>query len=818
MLRYYSPNAKPGAAAPPCVARRRGLSCPLGAPIAPPGDLLPTPRRASPKRARHWAFFAPGAALALLTGPGCRDKDEIPVESPAQDSESVADPCAVLTARASVSRSEGRVPFSPSFDGASSCGPNPISVWQWDIGGQTLYGSSVRWTGLSAGTVQATLTVQDVFGATASTTLSVEVYPQSCPEVLPAVVLGNLADDALIEASGLVVSRRDPEVLWSHNDSGHSASLFALGRDGRALGTWTLPVTDGDWEDIAWGMEGSTPLLFVGDIGNNDGTRDSLTVYVLEEPTVDASAAPEDHAVTALRTLTLRLPEALSADTLLVDPDTGDLLILSDDNTGRTVILRKPAPHVDGDDVALEAVGELSFGAGALSGDLLLTGGDISPEGDRVVLRTREEAWLWLRDGSKTVAETLQEPPCPVPLPTEPLGEAIAFDIRDGGVLSTSEGAHEALSWVPFEEPPECFSTLEAVMTVSPDHGVVPLALSLDASESCAPAGVASVEWSLDGQTLSGEQASWTLFAAGSYPITLTLTDTLGAVDVASATVEVVQGECPFSNGSASLGTVSDEELTEVSGVAVGRRDSEVLWVHNDSGHSPRIFAINRAGDTLGTWTLSTPRGDFEDIAAGFADNGTPELWIGDIGDNLEARASVALYRFDEPEITDSEPTDHTVTDFDTITLTYPDGPRNAETLLVDPITRDIFIVTKDYDGLSDVYRKAAPHVPGESATLEHVRSFVFGEGDLAGGKPTTGGEISANGAWIVVRTYNTTAYMWQRELGASVAEALDGTPCPVELPSEPQGESVCFDVGDEALISISERENQPINRTPLLR
>lgn len=730
------------------------------------------------------------------------------------------DACLALTARASVNRSSGRIPFEASLDASASCGPEPIASWQWEVDGELLDGAAAVWEGLSAGTFEARLTVTDTLGDTDTDAVTLEVLPQECPEVLDAVALGALADTALVEASDLLVSRRDPEVLWSHNDSGDTPRLFALGRDGAALGTWTLDVEDGDWEDLAWGTDPDSgePLIFIGDTGNNGTSRTSLLVYVIEEPEVDTSAEATEHAVESYKTLTLDLPEVLNVDAMLVDPVTGDLLLLSDAEDGRSVLLRKAAPHLDGEEVALEEVAELAFGAGDLPGDTLATSADISPLGERVVVRTRDEAWLWLRDGAATVAETLLTAPCPVALPTETLGEAVAFDIRDGGLLTTSEGAGSPLYWVPFVEEPECIDTLEAVITATPPGGPLPIEVVFDASASCVPEGLAEVRWMVDGELKLGETVSASWLASGSYPVLLTITDTLGNEASASATIVVEPGDCPTEDSAEILGTIADDELVEISGVAVSRRDTGVLWVHNDSGDSPRLFAINRTGETLGTWTLDVDKGDFEDMAAGFAEDGTPELWVGDIGDNGKEKTEIHLYRVDEPEIPAGDAEDHTVTEVDTITLTYPDGARNCETLLLDPVTRDFYLVTKDYGGDSEVYRKAAPHVDGEVAVLEYIASLTFGVGDLAGNMATTGGEFSPDGAWIVVRTYGETAFVWRRDGSGTVADAFGTTPCPITLPYEAQGEAICFDVDSEALISISEREYQPIHWTTLVR
>lgn len=740
-------------------------------------------------------------------------------EAPDTEAES-ADPCAELRAVASRNHPAGRIPFELELDGSASCGPLPIASYAWEIAGEALSGPQVSWTGLSAGVYEVGLTVTDEGGDSATTSLSVEVLAQVCPEVLEPVELGALEDPEIVESSGLILSRRDPTVLWTHNDSGDTPRLFALTREGAPLGSWTLDVEAGDWEDLAWGEDPDTgaPLLFVGDIGDFGTARETVLVYVLEEPELDPAAEPAEHAVERWSTLTLRLPEPLNMDSMLVDPATGDLLLLSDAEDGRSVLLRKAAPHVDGDDVALEVVGELAFGLDPLAGDTLATGADVTPLGDRVVVRTRDEAWLWLRDGSQSVAEALLGEPCAVALPAQTLGEAVAFDVRDGGLILSGEGAGEPLWRVPFYEEPACIDTLEAVITATPPGGPLPVDVVLDASASCVPEGLAEAVWEVDGERLLGSAVTTSWLASGSYPVILTITDLLGATDTAETTLVIEPGDCPVDDAVETLGTVADEELVETSGIAVSRRDPEVLWVHNDSGHAPQVFALDRAGATLGTWTLDASSRDLEDIAAGYAEDGTPELWIGDVGDNREERESITVFRIDEPEIPAGEAEDHAVTEYDAITLVWPEGPRNCETLMVDPVTRDLYLVTKDTDGDSGVYRKAAPHVDGETATLELVATLAFGEGALAGNRTTTGGDMSPDGAWIVVRTYDSTAFVWRRDRSSTVEAAFAEDPCPVSLPTEPQGEAICFDTEGDALLTVSERASQPIYRVSLTR
>ena len=76
--------------------------------------------------------------------------------------------------------------------------------------------------------------------------------PASAQEVPGAEVVLRLRDPRIVEASGLAVSRRHPGVLWTHNDSGDPARLFAVGADGRTRAVLTLagPCTAGrdSWE------------------------------------------------------------------------------------------------------------------------------------------------------------------------------------------------------------------------------------------------------------------------------------------------------------------------------------------------------------------------------------------------------------------------------------------------------------------------------------------------------------------------------------------------------------------------------------------
>ena len=131
----------------------------------------------------------------------------------------------------------------------------------------------------------------------------------------------------LPEASGLALSRRSPERLWSHNDSGGPA-LIALNPRGAVTGRVRLSgIRIDDWEAVAVGTCPGGSCVYIGDIGDNDAKRPRITVHRLVEPaTADTASVPESFHAT--------YPDgAHDAETLLVSPD-GRLYIVTKGEAG----------------------------------------------------------------------------------------------------------------------------------------------------------------------------------------------------------------------------------------------------------------------------------------------------------------------------------------------------------------------------------------------------------------------------------------------------------------------------------------------------
>jgi hypothetical protein len=252
---------------------------------------------------------------------------------------------------------------------------------------------------------------------------------------LRARITGRVADPSANELSGLVRSRSQPRVLWSHDDSGAGPVLFGLLADGRVVARPTVTGAQAvDWEDIAAGpAPDGRPLLYVGDIGDNASRRPSIDVYRVAEPRVGAAATAP-----AAR-LRLRYPDgAHDAEALLVDPLRDDLVIVTK-ALGAARAYRAPA--------RLPAGSQTTLRRGPAIALSLVTAGDVSADGRIVVVRGYDRLAVWVRRGREPLTTTLRRAPClsPTSLAAEGQGEAIALDHRGASFATVAEGSPAVL-------------------------------------------------------------------------------------------------------------------------------------------------------------------------------------------------------------------------------------------------------------------------------------------------------------------------------------------------------------------------------------
>ena len=140
-----------------------------------------------------------------------------------------------------------------------------------------------------------------------------------------------LQTDVLNEASGIDLSIQNKQVLWSHNDSGNKAEIYALNTEGQLLSTLTLKgVQNRDWEDIAVAKDPLSDIsfIYIADIGDNNAKYKSIYVYRLKEPQL--TGKDEILQSSEIKTIEINYEDGpRDAEAIFLEPNTGDIYLIS---------------------------------------------------------------------------------------------------------------------------------------------------------------------------------------------------------------------------------------------------------------------------------------------------------------------------------------------------------------------------------------------------------------------------------------------------------------------------------------------------------
>ena len=260
---------------------------------------------------------------------------------------------------------------------------------------------------------------------------------------------------------------------------------------------------------------------------------------------------------------------------------------------------------------------------------------------------------------------------------------------------------------------------------------------------------------------------------------------------------------------------LKDRAVRESSGLAPSRRNTGAYWTNNDSGDGPFIYAFDETGARLGVWRVTGAKaGDWESIAIGPGPDASKSyLFVGDIGDNDEARSVVKIYRVEEPAITAADAQSNkgqpsTTAQAEIFSLRYPDGGHDAEALLVHPTTGNLYIVTKVAFGNPGVYLAERP-----SASPGPLMMKKLGEVQIPSmfGGIITDGAISPDGTRVILCDY-LRGYEFTLEQGTTDFDSIwKKVPDPVRLGDRKQGEAVTYRLDGRALMATSEGLPTPL-------
>ena len=273
---------------------------------------------------------------------------------------------------------------------------------------------------------------------------------------------------------------------------------------------------------------------------------------------------------------------------------------------------------------------------------------------------------------------------------------------------------------------------------------------------------------------------------------------------------------CPRVERATREGEIAFAEVDEASGAVASRKNPSVFWLHNDSGDEARAFAIDLHGRALAELKLTNARArDVEDIALAHGVGDAPDvLYLADTGDNWKRRDSVRLYRVEEPKLDLTRERVVFNRDVEVIEVTYEDGRHDAESLLIDPVLGDAYLVAKSHFLLREeqvgVYRVPAALLRAGKVVAHKVATVPLG--------PSTAGDVKPDGSGIAVRNYWSALY-WPRAPGETFAHALAKPGCRLPMPDiSHQGESFAFTADGSAYVTIPEGRHAPIFRSVFAR
>jgi hypothetical protein len=214
----------------------------------------------------------------------------------------------------------------------------------------------------------------------------------------------------LREASGLAVSRTQPGVLWAHNDSGDSPMLYAINEKGALLARVAVVNEVAiDWEDIAAGPcpeDGATThCLYIADTGDNYRSRNIVTIFVVDEPSIAGADVTRPRAVSA-RAFGVRYPnEPEDAEALAVLPN-GDLTVVTKGRTSTISFFGLSKADIAKAVLRRDVLTAASQGDTGISPDQGLgrwvTAAAMSPDGVTLAVRTYSEIFFYALENPST--------------------------------------------------------------------------------------------------------------------------------------------------------------------------------------------------------------------------------------------------------------------------------------------------------------------------------------------------------------------------------------------------------------------------------
>lgn len=242
------------------------------------------------------------------------------------------------------------------------------------------------------------------------------------------VEAGELGAPPKLETSGLAVSRRNPGVLWTHDDSGGASALYAVKATGPKIAVLHIKgAKNEDWEDLAsYELDGKSWLL-IADTGDNDAKRATVMLHVVEEPALEVSKSTADMSARPARTIRLRYEDGpRDCESVAVDVAGRAVYLLTKREDVKRLYRVELEPK-DSNAVSVARhmglVAQLPQPTAAQRGikgylgrrRAEVTAMDFTADGTAAVVLTYGDLWLFTRRAPESWAETFARAPVALP-------------------------------------------------------------------------------------------------------------------------------------------------------------------------------------------------------------------------------------------------------------------------------------------------------------------------------------------------------------------------------------------------------------------
>lgn len=247
---------------------------------------------------------------------------------------------------------------------------------------------------------------------------------------------GTVDATKLGEASGMVESVTNPNMLWAHNDSGNAAELFLIDKSGKIQTTIHLPtLKNRDWEEVAVGSVNGKNYVYIGEIGDNNARYDQKFLYRIEEPLLTSEIS--DTTITEVETITFKFSDgARDSEAFFIDPISKACYVFSKREVNVRLYKLDLTTTPQDEHVAQRVIEKMPF--------TLIVAADISVDGTEILIKNYDNIYYWKRTATESIEDALKRSPVVLPYKAEPQGESIAFDRAGTGFYTLSEQKKKA--------------------------------------------------------------------------------------------------------------------------------------------------------------------------------------------------------------------------------------------------------------------------------------------------------------------------------------------------------------------------------------